>query len=251
MKPSTIPHILRLKCQICGSDKLLLDEVQIRKCDICEEDFEADSICESGHLVCHTCHQKAARQEIIQRCLNHDQTDPYSLMLELMKLPGVTMHGPEHHLLIATVLLTTYCNTRGKDNLLDHLEEANQRSMQVPGGSCGFWGVCGAAIGAGIFASIITEASPFSEAEWKTSGQLVSKCAMAISQQGGPRCCKRDSFTALTEAVIYCNEHFETSFSVPDVKCEFYANNQECKGRRCQFFPVRPSSSPQNKQNPA
>ena len=121
-----------------------------------------------------------------------------------------------------------------------HLAEANERSMDVPGGACGFWGICGAAIGCGIYMSILSEASPYAETEWKTAGQLTARCAGAVSEQGGPRCCKRDSFLAFMEAAAYSNSTLGTHFATPDdLRCDFYPNNEECKKLACPFFPAK------------
>lgn len=238
MKQNAKLHKVKLKCLVCGADKLPLDEEISAICDVCGEKLEADTTCENGHYVCHMCRQKAAREEMIQYCLTSKQTDPYTLLLELMKLPATAMHGPEHHLLLTAALLTALCNVKGRTDLAALLEEANARSLQVPGGACGNWGVCGAAIGAGIFSSIVIESSPYAESEWKSCGQLTSKCANAISKQGGPRCCKRDSYTAFLEAIAYCNKKFKTDFNIPDtIECRFFINNEECKGKKCRFFP--------------
>lgn len=232
-------HRVKLTCPVCKADKLTLDEEIAGKCSLCGQEFEADTTCKNNHYICHICRQKAAREEIIRYCLANKQTDPYSLMLELMKLPDTAMHGPEHHLLFPAALLTSLCNAKGRTDLAVLLEEANNRSIQVPGGACGSWGICGAAIGAGIFSSIIAESSPYAEKEWKSCGQLTSRCASAISKQGGPRCCKRDSYTALKEAIPYCNKRFKTNFTIPGpIKCQFYIGNKECKGKKCQFFPL-------------
>ena len=231
-------HSVHLSCAVCGDEKLPLDEKAVYVCDICGQAFEADTTCRGGHFVCGTCRQKAARREIVGYCLESRQTDPYDLTQALMKLPGVAMHGPEHHLLLTAALLTAYCNATGRDPLPQLLEEADRRSIQVPGGACGLWGICGAAVGAGIYASILSGSSPYAEEEWKTSGQLTARCADAISKQGGPRCCKRDCFTALKEAVVYSNEQLHTDFGAPDRTCLFYVNNRECKGKDCPFFPL-------------
>ncbi len=232
-------HKIDLRCTVCNEKRVWRDDEVVAKCDICGQEFEADATCINHHFVCHSCRQKNARNKIIAYCLNSKKTDPYMLMLELMKLPDTAMHGPEHHLLLATALLTAYCNLKGREDLSILLEEANERSLQVPGGACGNWGICGAAIGAGIFSSIIMESSPYAEQEWKSCGQLVSKCGNAISLQGGPRCCKRDSYTAFLEAIKHCNQEFETDFNVPDkITCQFFTNNEECKGINCQFFPT-------------
>lgn len=236
-----MPIKLIPKCTICNKDKIFFDEeiLEIKKCDICQEEFEADSNCENNHYVCHMCRQKDAREAIIAHCLTSEHKEPYPLVLELMELPEVAIHGPEHHLLLTAALLTAYCNEKDRQtDLSELLLEANERSMNVPGGACGFWGVCGAAIGSGIYMSIITESDPYAEDEWKTTGQLTAHCANAISKEGGPRCCKRDTFLSLTEATQYSNEKLDTHFDVPkQIRCEFYPNNKECKLRKCPFFP--------------
>lgn len=236
-----VPYKLQSKCLICEKDKIFFEE-EIRKlCDLCGAEFEANSTCGDEHYICHTCRQKAAREAIIEHCLESEHKQPYPLMIGLMQLPKVAMHGPEHHLLLTAALLTAYCNEKDKRaDLPDYLTEANERSMGVPGGACGFWGICGAAIGSGIFVSILTEANPYAETEWKTAGQLTAHCANAVSGEGGPRCCKRDSFLSLIEATKYSNKMLDTHFVAPDdLRCDFYPNNEECKRLNCPFFPVR------------
>ena len=234
---------LQPKCHICGKDKTYFDEEAevIKPCEICGTEFEADSTCENGHYICNLCRQKNAREAIITHCLNSGHKQPFPLVLELMKLPETAMHGPEHHLLLTAALLTSYCIEKGaRSNLPEFLMMANERSMGVPGGACGFWGVCGAAIGSGIYMSIVTEADPYAETEWKTTGQLTARCADAISCEGGPRCCKRDTLLSMKEAVVYSNTVLDTHFTVPeDINCVFYPNNEDCKKLDCPFFPTR------------
>lgn len=238
MTESKTLHRVIQKCLVCGTEKQPLEDGIIVKCALCGESFEAYETCENHHFVCHMCRQKSAREKIIAHCLKSKLINPYALLFELMKLPETTMHGPEHHLLVPATLLTAFCNVKGRDDLANLLLEANTRSMQVPGGACGHWGICGAAIGAGIFSSIVLASSPFAEGEWQSCGQLTARCADAISCQGGPRCCKRDSFTALKEAIVYCNAQLDTDFDTPDpIQCQFFINNTECKGKACPFFP--------------
>ncbi|MDL2324142.1 DUF5714 domain-containing protein [Ruminococcaceae bacterium OttesenSCG-928-A16] len=238
-----MPIKLEPKCPVCGQNKFYFEEdVELTKpCDICGVAFEADASCENGHHVCHTCRQKSARQAMIAHCLKSSCQQPYPLVLELMKLPEVAMHGPEHHLLLTAALLTSYCNEKGRQpDLPAFLAEADERSMEVPGGACGFWGICGAAIGSGIYISIVTGANPYAGAEWKASGQLTAQCGSAVACQGGPRCCKRDTFLSLKEAAPYSNTLLDTHFIVPeDYTCEFYPSNEDCKRLDCPFFPVK------------
>jgi hypothetical protein len=236
-----MPIKLLPKCPVCSEDKIFFDAGETASCHLCGVRFEAYDTCQNGHYVCPMCRQKNTRQAIIAHCLKSPQRQPLPLVLELMELPEVAMHGPEHHLLLAAALLTAYAHEKNKtEDLPKLLDEANVRSLGVPGGACGAWGICGAAVSSGIYMSILTEASPYSEDEWKITGQLTARCGHVISREGGPRCCKRDTFLSLIEATAYSNAVLDTHFDVPDsIVCAFYPNNRECKRTACAFFPVR------------
>ena len=66
------------------------------------------------------------------------------------------------------------------------LEEMRNRGAQVPGGICGLWGTCGAAVSTGIFVSLITGASPLSGKEWGLCNEMTSRSLGAIAKTGGP-----------------------------------------------------------------
>ncbi|VUT25840.1 MAG: hypothetical protein MOIL_01256 [Candidatus Methanolliviera sp. GoM_oil] len=55
------------------------------------------------------------------------------------------------------------------------------------GGFCGYHGDCGAAVGTGIFISLITDATPLSKHEWKLSNLMTAKSLLSIANHGGPR----------------------------------------------------------------
>ena len=69
-------------------------------------------------------------------------------------------------MLVGSALLAAYKNAGGELDLDAALEEMRNRGAQVPGGICGLWGTCGAAVSTGIFVSLITGASPLSGKEW-------------------------------------------------------------------------------------
>ncbi len=48
------------------------------------------------------------------------------------------------------------------------------RGKDVPGGVCGFWGACGAAISTGMYMSIITNATPLANEAWGLSNQMTA-----------------------------------------------------------------------------
>ena len=56
---------------------------------------------------------------------------------------------------------------------------------------------------------------------------------------GGPRCCKRNTYLALTEAVAFLKEHFGVELEInKNIACEFYDNNKECLADECDYYPA-------------
>ena len=149
------------------------------------------------------------------------------------------MHGPEHHFLVPAVLITAYYNTLEKfDEKESALNKARKRSEKILGGFCGSHGVCGAAVGTGIFISIITNANPLSEKEWKLSNKITAKSLEKIAYYGGPRCCKRNTILAIIGAVVFVKEKFDIEIPVDkNILCEFSDLNKECIKEKCPFYP--------------
>jgi hypothetical protein len=97
---------------------------------------------------------------IIAICLNSKSDNPIEILEEMMSMPSCHMHGPEHHTMVGSALLTAYKNAGGEIDLESALGEMQKRGKQVPGGACGFWGACGAGISTGMFISIALKATP-------------------------------------------------------------------------------------------
>ena len=110
----------------------------------------------------------------------------------------------------------------------------------IKGGACGFMGDCGAAVGTGIFISLVTGATPLSHREWQQANLVVAKSLMTIAMHGGPRCCKRNTFLAIQGAVAFAAENLDVKIPIdPKVTCQFYGMNTECRTTDCPFYPVR------------
>ena len=156
----------------------------------------------------------------------------------LMDTPRIKMHGPEHHFLVPAILLAAYYNTKGEPEVKrEKIPQARQRAAQVMGGFCGTHGNCGAAIGTGIFISLVTSATPLSREEWRLSNLVTAKSLETIALHGGPRCCKRNTFLAIVTAVDFCREHLGTQIPVHGpVTCHYSASNRECLPKDCPFF---------------
>ena len=109
----------------------------------------ANASCEDGHFVCDDCH-RGGGAAILDLLLQSGEKDPIALYLQVCALPTVHLHGPEHHSIVPCVLITAYHNCGGKIRFEDCLQEAWTRGKKIPGGACGFLGICGAAAGAAV-----------------------------------------------------------------------------------------------------
>ena len=138
--------------------------------------------------------------------------------------------------MVGAALLTAYKNAGGAINLRESVMEMLNRGKAVPGGTCGFWGACGAGISAGMFVSILSGATPLTEESWGLSNQMTSKALEAISRTDGPRCCKRNSYLAILAAVDFVKTHFGIEMECTEVQCTHYAQNNQCIGKRCPFW---------------
>lgn len=225
-------------CLICGKELIYLENARNRICYYCLEKYDANVACTDGHFVCDKCHSLPANDLVERTCINSKLEDPLELSLILMKNPKIKMHGPEHHFLVPAVLLSAYYNKmkdfKKKEN---KIKESRNRAEKILGGFCGSHGICGAAVGTGIFISLITDATPLSEKEWKLSNQITAENLLTIAEWGGPRCCKRDTFLAIIGAKKFLRKYFGFTMKIDkNIHCEFTKFNQECKTTDCMFY---------------
>ena len=142
-----------------------------------------------------------------------------------MAMPFCHMHGPEHHIKVSSALLTAYRNAGGKIDLASALIEMQKRGKAVPGGACGFWGAYGAGISSGMFISIITGSTPLTNDPWGLSNQMTAASQNNIGVVGGPRCCKRNSYLAITSAIDFVKEHLGIDMEKHDIQCSHHEKN--------------------------
>lgn len=145
------------------------------------------------------------------------------------------MQGTEHHVMVGASLLTAYKNAGGKIDLETALAEIMNRGRKVPGGTCGFWGACGAGISSGMFVSIITGSTPLAQEPFALSHKMTAKSLAAIAEIGGPRCCKRDSYISILSAIDFVREQFGVEMERPGIICSHSGQNNQCIGKRCPF----------------
>lgn len=233
-------------CLICGRPLTYFGERRMMECAICHRMALADAACESGHFVCDDCHRgDLSSAEAV--CLASESRDPTSILTDLMRLPGVHMHGPEHHILVGSSLLAAYRNAGNGIDLGSALKEMRSRGSQVPGGVCGMWGCCGAAASCGMACSIITGTTPLSGDTWGLCNRMTSRCLEAIGSVGGPRCCKRDGYSALVAASEFLNEELGAGLEIPvRITCGFSNLNPQCLGAGCPYSISRARGHPRS-----
>lgn len=222
------------ECLICKAPLEYLKEDLLMECEICHKKYYSKTRCVNGHFVCDGCHSEGV-DAIFGVCLSSKSKDPAAIIEKMMSLPFCHMHGPEHHIMVGAALLTAYKNAGGELDLPKALGEMRSRGRNVPGGSCGFWGACGAGISTGIFVSIISGSTPLSGEPFGLSNGMTAVSLGEIGKIGGPRCCKRDSFLSILAAVDYVKEHFGVEMERRDVICRYSRFNNQCIGSRCPF----------------
>ena len=222
------------ECLICSAPLEYLENDIDMECEICHKTEMSKTRCVKGHYVWNT-YKKKGLDSIICIALNETITNPIEIINKMMNMEFCHMHGPEHHVMVGVALLTAYKNASGNIDFDNALYEMFSRGNQVPGGTCGFWGACGAAISTGIFMSIITKSNPLAEEAFALSNEMTSRALHKIAEVGGPRCCKRDSYLSILSAIDFAKEKLNVELEKPEVKCNFKSKNNQCIGKRCPF----------------
>ena len=222
------------ECLICKAPLEYLDNDEEMECELCHKKQSSKTRCVNGHFVCDECHT-SGMDEIISICFNTKSKNPIEIMEQMMSMPSCHMHGPEHHTMVGSALLTAYKNAGGDVDLKAALYEMQKRGKQVPGGACGFWGACGVGVSAGMYISIALKATPLAKEAWGLSNQMTARALDAIGKNGGPRCCKRDSYLAIREAIDFTKEKLGVAMEQEEISCSRSHLNNQCLQEDCPF----------------
>ncbi|MFP4005689.1 MAG: DUF5714 domain-containing protein [Candidatus Hadarchaeia archaeon] len=151
---------------------------------------------------------------------------------------NLPVHGPWHHGLTAGILINSLRNN-GYDFSEEDVQEALERGLMIPGGTCGFHGACGAGTGLGIAVSIATSSNPFHDESRTKSLRASAKIYNRIADLGGPRCCTLSTYTTLDIADDLFREiGYEIPVSEIEGRCKAYRQNGQCHGPECPYFPT-------------
>lgn len=225
-------------CMICRDELEYLTTAIPVICTYCGKAESTNIHCLSGHYVCNECHASDSIKIITRFCLSSGSKNPMEMAKVIMRHPTIPMHGPEHHAMIAAVLVTAYKNLTGKVTD-EEIKEAIRRGSTVPGGYCGLYGTDAAAIATGIAMSIILKATPLTDNERRTANMMTSRALVAIASNRGVRCCKRSTFTAIESANQYFKEVLGVELEhipISKLKCEHSSRNKQCSMVDCRFY---------------
>lgn len=223
-------------CMVCGGEIGYLAEERMAACHYCGGVKQTNAFCMAGHYICDDCHQRDGLNAIRVICGETQEEDMLALLARIRSHPAIPMHGPEHHALVPGIILATFRNRGGrlsKEAILAGIE----RGSKVPGGVCGFWGSCGAAVGVGIAFSVLLEATPLTPAQRQQAQEVTSAVLAAVARTRGARCCQRETVTALTEAARLSRAILPVALlAEADFICRQAAGNRECIGGLCSLW---------------
>ena len=178
-------------------------------------------------------------KKIIEVCLKEKSKNPIEIFNHIAKDECIRIHGPEHHVLDGASVLTAFYNAGGKIALEESLQEMAKRGLQMPGATCGMWGVCGAVSSMGAALSIIDQTGPLSaDASWGKHMAYTSKALYSLSQVGGPRCCKRDAYLSFQKVIEFINETYDVKLENALIECNFSEKNEQCIKGKCPFYKI-------------
>ena len=223
-------------CGVCARPLVYATESVTKTCAICGKEEKTNIYCPSGHYVCDSCHSKAAIEVLKNVLARSKSTNPAEIMEQVMAHPSVPMHGPEHHVIVPAVIIAAIRNA-GYPVPEGAIDKALERASKVPGGWCGLYGDCGAAVGIGIAVSVLTNATPLTG---KERGLALGATALALSKllDDQPRCCKRSSRIAVEAAVNYLEDKLGIKLGQPKlIPCTYTIRNQQCAKGECPYYP--------------
>ncbi len=224
-------------CGVCGRPLVYAADSLVRVCALCGAEHTTMIFCPAGHFVCDSCHGMVAMDVVRRLLVTTTSCDPAAMLEQVMAHPGLPIHGPEHHAIVPGVIIAAARNA-GVPVPDGALETALERGCKVPGGWCGYYGACGAAVGVGIAVSVLSGATPV-KGKQRSLALAATSQALARMIDEQPRCCKRASRIAVEVAVEYLHGHLAIDLPAGDLaRCAYTQRNAQCAREHCPFFDV-------------
>ena len=223
-------------CMVCGKVLIYRKHAEVVRCEQCGRQGQSAIVCPAGHYICDACHSDKSLQQLPELARTTTALAPEDILEELIRLPGLPMHGPEHHAMAGLALLLA-SERAGVKLPGNYIEETIRRSMQIPGGTCGYHGACGGAVSMGVAVSMITGATPVTGL---ARGMAHRATALALINCGDneARCCKRALRKTVATGRVFFAEELGVEFPRPEGQqvCTDIARNRECARGQCPYF---------------
>ncbi len=234
--PATAPLRHDSGCLVCGAPLVYREVESPVTCHYCQATLPANAVCGQGHFVCDACHTTDGLAVIEHFCQTTQETDLLTLLDEIRQHPAIPRHGPEHHILVPAVILTAYRNLGGKVTP-EMFRTALSRGKSVPGGVCGFWGMCGVAAGVGIAFSLLLKANPVKPKERLQVLKAVQTVLGEMTSQEAARCCQRECWLALRQAAELSRELLPIPLRAEaPLVCRQSGDRQDCLQSGCPLW---------------
>jgi hypothetical protein len=222
-------------CGVCGRPLVYATESVPCVCDLCGTEESSLICCPAGHYVCDDCHGKAALDVLLEVLAATRSCDPGEIIEKVMAHPAVPMHGPEHHAIVPGALVAAARNA-GYPTPEGAVERAVERGRKVPGGWCGAYGTCGAAVGVGVAVSVLTSATPL-KGEPRTLALAATSLALSKMLDDQARCCKRAARVAVDAGVDFLRDNLGVTLARTEHNtCGYVRRNGQCPLAECPFF---------------
>ena len=223
-------------CMVCGQALVYRERGEAVRCEQCGRLEKSAAVCQAGHYICDACHSDRTLTRLPELARATTAQAPEDILEELIRLPGLPMHGPEHHAMAGLALLLA-SERAGVELPEDFIEETIRRSMQIPGGTCGYHGACGGAVSLGVAVSMITGATPVTGLARGMAHRATAMALLGCSDDQA-RCCKRALRKTVTTGRAFFAE--ELGINLPPAVglqlCADIPRNRECAKGQCPYF---------------
>ncbi|AEJ19051.1 DUF5714 domain-containing protein [Gracilinema caldarium] len=223
------------KCLVCGAKLEHRDESIIVMCSKCGKKERTCIVCEKEHYLCNACATETVMAKIFQKIPEIDCQNPCDIGEKLLIECGYAGNSP--HFVVAIAFLLALKNLSFVT--LEDVFEGMMRASQIPGGWCGYYGSCGAAVGLGVAVSILTKATPMTDKSRSMANEATAEGLKIVASQGGPRCCIGSVRGVLEAGVKYIKEALGIDFPTRRIeikKCWASRLQPDCKKERCLFW---------------
>lgn len=229
---------------VCGGKLVYQTHAKEIGCNYCGKVFAASVFCPAGHYVCEDCHGAGFIDFAEKTALSTASSNPMEIAEGMLRSPLLPSLGAEHHAIVAASLLAAAKNY-GEITLPDgsrrtitaeDIGEGIRRMRLIPACTCANHGACGAGLGVGAFISILLDATCAKDVE-RTLAMRASNAALAaITNCGGPGCCKQSVRMAVLAGVAALKELCRVKLPVSHSRCFHMRDTTHgCKGVYCQF----------------